>query len=219
MKKAVIFDNEWVIIKNDWDNVAKKVSELFNVPLETGKGYRQKLKSNSNDKNNPLYKWNRGKISKKKFWCGVLKNYSIPSTEKNINKMSSALEDLTTEVDHGVLKILNDLKNAGHPLYLLSNSTEEIEKGNKKRHDYFNLFDKVYMSFRIGFRKPDEGAYKIILNEQKLKPKECVFIDDKEKNLKGAEKIGIIPIKYNIGMPVQDLRTRLIKEGYKIPKS
>ena len=65
----------------------------------------------------------------------------------------------------------------------------------------------------------DYEEYKIILNEQKLKPKECVFIDDKGKNLKSAEKIGIISIKYNIGMSVQDLRTRLIKEGYKIPKS
>ena len=86
MKKAVIFDNEWVIVKNDCDNVAKKVSELFNVTLETGKGYRQKLKSNSNDNNNPLYKWNRGKISKEDFWGGVLDNYSISSTKENINK-------------------------------------------------------------------------------------------------------------------------------------
>jgi HAD superfamily hydrolase (TIGR01509 family) len=215
-KKAAIFDNEWVIVKNDWDNVAKKVSKLLDVPLEDGKEYKERLKNYSNNKDNPLYKWNRGEISKKRFWSGVLEQYSIPSTKENINKISSTLEYLTTEADQDVLKILNDLKKAGHPLYMLSNSTEEIEKGNKERHNYFNIFDEIYYSHKTGTRKPESKSYLNVLKENKLDPENCTMIDDKIENLKGAENMGIEGIEYKITKSSKRLRNDLISKGYNI---
>ena len=91
------------------------------------------------------------------------------------------------------------MKNEGYKLFILSNSTPDIYQGNRERHDYFNNFEKSYFSFDSGFRKPEEGAYLTLLNENCLKPKDCIFIDDKQENLDGAERLGMIPLYHKIG--------------------
>lgn len=39
--------------------------------------------------------------------------------------------------------------------------------------------------------KPDAEIYQIILNKYQLKPEECVFIDDRSENCRGAQEQGI----------------------------
>ena len=39
--------------------------------------------------------------------------------------------------------------------------------------------------------KPSEEIYKYLLNKYKLKAEECLFIDDIEKNIEGAKKVGM----------------------------
>ena len=54
-----------------------------------------------------------------------------------------------------------------------------------------NLFDKIYLSFEIGFRKPAESAFKIILKENNLNPNEVLFIDDSPQHIETAERLGM----------------------------
>jgi len=54
-----------------------------------------------------------------------------------------------------------------------------------------DLFEKAYYSHRIGLRKPDKEIYNLVLNQNNLKPKETLFIDDSEPNIKSAKTLGI----------------------------
>ena len=210
MTKAVIFDNEWVIVKNDWDRVARCISEKFDVPYHSGKETKQKFRLHDKSKDNILYKWNRGQISKEDFWGQVLKKeYDVSPTKKNIDGIACCMEKLTTDVDLGVVEIINNLKDNGYKLFMLSNSTPEIECGNKKNHDYFDLFDKIYMSFRTGHRKPEKASYETILDEHNLFADNCIFIDDKNENIEGAKELGIRTIEYKIGEPIEKLKEGL----------
>tara|TARA_Y100000034_G_C6907887_1_gene421901 strand:+ start:4737 stop:5393 length:657 start_codon:yes stop_codon:yes gene_type:complete len=214
MKKAIIFDNEWVIVKNDWGNVAKAISREFNVPLVSGKELKQKFRLYDKSKDNILYKWNRGEITKEEFWGRILlEQYEKKPTQRNINKLSSALELLTTKASKGTINLVKKLKNNGYKCFILSNSTPEIFKGNRERHSYFNYFDNIYLSFRTGFRKPEPGAYASILKDNNLKPEECVFIDDKPENLEGAEALGIDSIYYKLPQSTGKLKSQLKKKG------
>ncbi len=56
---------------------------------------------------------------------------------------------------------------------------------------YRHLFEKVYFSYETGIRKPDVSAFKMVLDENGLIPKETLLIDDSEKNVESAEKLGI----------------------------
>jgi len=56
-------------------------------------------------------------------------------------------------------------------------------------------FYRVYESYEIGMRKPEERIYKHLLNDLEISPEKCVFLDDLGVNLKTAKRIGIHTIK------------------------
>ena len=64
------------------------------------------------------------------------------------------------------------------------------------------MFNKIYLSHEIGFRKPNKHAFQIILNENSLKPNNVLFIDDSPQHIEGAKKLGI--------------KTHLLKENEEI---
>lgn len=81
-------------------------------------------------------------------------------------------------------------------LFLLSNTDNtHIEKfehseGQTFARDFYSCFEKVYFSYEIGIRKPDENAFKYVINNHNLNPKKTLFVDDKKENTEMAEKLG-----------------------------
>ncbi len=57
--------------------------------------------------------------------------------------------------------------------------------------DFNGCFEKAYYSHEMGLRKPDAESYQSILDEQKLKPSETLFIDDTIKNIEAAKELGM----------------------------
>ena len=82
-------------------------------------------------------------------------------------------------------------------LFLLSNTDHtHIEKfehkvGQTFARDFYSCFEKVYFSYEIGLRKPDENAFKYVINNHNLSPKKTLFIDDKKENTDVAERLGL----------------------------
>ena len=50
---------------------------------------------------------------------------------------------------------------------------------------------KVYFSWQTGLVKPDPKAWQLILDENNLRPEQCIYFDDQEKNVIAAKNIGI----------------------------
>ena len=79
-----------------------------------------------------------------------------------------------------------------------------LSNTNKVHYDYYrgnlesvhgykkfsDLFHKTYFSHEIGMRKPDANIYNYVLEDLKLKPSEVLFIDDTQKNIDAAQKLG-----------------------------
>lgn len=73
-----------------------------------------------------------------------------------------------------------------------------VEELNELKAEYYGHYpwmhdavDKVYFSWQTGFVKPDPKAWELVLKENDLKPEDCIYFDDQEKNLKAAESVGI----------------------------
>lgn len=56
----------------------------------------------------------------------------------------------------------------------------------------YNLskFDKVYLSFEIGMRKPNKEIYEYVQNDLEINPQDILFIDDDEDNIMVAQACG-----------------------------
>jgi putative hydrolase of the HAD superfamily len=62
--------------------------------------------------------------------------------------------------------------------------------------DEIALFDAWELSHESGVTKPDPRAYEAIAHKLDVDPNECIFIDDQEKNVTGAQEVGMIGIQY-----------------------
>ena len=85
---------------------------------------------------------------------------------------------------------IKSLKDAGYRLYCITNFTPA---GYEQCYDcisFVEKFDGCVFSFREGVVKPDPQIYRILLERYDLQAEECVFIDDTEENVRGAEKLG-----------------------------
>ncbi|MCZ2133017.1 MAG: HAD family phosphatase [Bacteroidetes bacterium] len=79
------------------------------------------------------------------------------------------------------------------PIYLLSNINDLHYRAIKSELDTaFNQFDGLFMSYRIGMRKPDAEIYASVLNHIRYAADEILFIDDAPQNITAASLQGIV---------------------------
>jgi putative hydrolase of the HAD superfamily len=94
------------------------------------------------------------------------------------------------------IDLLYRLKAKGHPLYCLSNmhfaSIEHLEREQR----FFEVFSGAVISCRLNLCKPEAAIYEHALKTYKLKAAETIFIDDVEKNVAAAGKLGIRTILF-----------------------
>lgn len=57
-------------------------------------------------------------------------------------------------------------------------------------------YDRMFASCYLKMAKPDSKIYEFVLHEMKAKPNEAIFIDDLERNVAGARKVGITSIQF-----------------------
>lgn len=104
-------------------------------------------------------------------------------------------------VNENVLNLIKRLKNNNYNIYLLSNINPYTHEF-VKRSGLFDIVDGYVLSYIEHQIKPYESIYKTLINRYNLNPKESLFVDDKEENLKTANKLGILgrnvePDNYN----------------------
>ena len=83
------------------------------------------------------------------------------------------------------------LKSKGYHVYILSNYSSYMLDHTKKELTFRREMDGEVFSCYAKQLKPDAEIYQIILNKYQLKPEECVFIDDRPENCRGAQEQGI----------------------------
>ncbi len=89
-------------------------------------------------------------------------------------------------------KWIESLKARGYRVYLLSNYPRgTFTLHHKKVFDFVDVTDGRVISGFERLTKPDRRIYELLCDRYGLKPDECVFIDDQEKNIEAAEKFGM----------------------------
>jgi len=96
----------------------------------------------------------------------------------------------------GTIEILKQLKQAGYPLYGLSNWSAETFPYAREKYDFFDLFDDFVISGAVGQVKPDPEIFQIMLEKIGKPAEECLFIDDSLTNINQAQKMGFGTIHF-----------------------
>ena len=100
-----------------------------------------------------------------------------------------------TGVKEGMGQLLKTLKENGYKLFGLTNWGDIIYK-IIDRYAIFDLLDGMVISCEERLIKPDRAIYRCLTERYALNPSECLFTDDKQINVDGAEAAGMNAILF-----------------------
>ncbi|MDR2086115.1 MAG: HAD family phosphatase [Dysgonamonadaceae bacterium] len=184
--KNIVFDLGGVIITLDRPEAVRRFKEagLENAE-ELLDAYHQK---------GIFLDLEEGRLSKEEFYDAVRKEAGCPVSNEAIDY---GWLGFLKEVPPYKLKMLEDLKAQGYHVYLLSNTnpiimswayTPAFSKGGKSIDEYF---DKLYLSYQIGYTKPAPEIYDFLIKDSGIVPSESLFIDDGIANIERGRKMGM----------------------------
>lgn len=198
--RHIIFDLGGVLLNLDYGATQKAFTKLGIADIEGI--YSQLQQSTLFDD------LETGRITRDVFYNGIRELAApISLTDEQIFQAWNAL---LLDFPLRRLQLLQQLR-LHYDLFLLSNTNEIHEEVFNdilfKAHGVPNIgvfFDKVYLSHRVGLRKPGREIFRRILDENGLKPEHTLFIDDSPQHIETAQSLGIQTIYLEKGMTIED---------------
>lgn len=110
----------------------------------------------------------------------------------------------------GTVEILAALKQAGYPLYGLSNWSAETFHLVSSQYPFLSWFERIILSGEVRLVKPDPRIFELTLTQIGRQAPECLLIDDSLHNITTAQSLGFQTIHFQ---SPQQLRQELINFG------
>ena len=96
-----------------------------------------------------------------------------------------------------MIEYYKSLKKKGYKIYLCSNITECTYDYIKEDFEIIQIADGGVFSCFEHISKPNIEIYKNLINKYQINVKETIFIDDTNKNIISANKLGFQTILFN----------------------
>ena len=113
-----------------------------------------------------------------------------------------------------VVDILEKLKCAGYPLFVLSNWAMEKFNLVRPQYPFFEWFDGIVISGDVGLIKPDQAIFEVLLERTGCPAEVCLFIDDHFANICVARELGFQTIQFTSAQQLEvELNNLGILEG------
>lgn len=120
----------------------------------------------------------------------------FPQHAELIRRFNSHWMDAMGDVVAETSEVARRLKEAGYPLYGLSNWADTTFNRVKDRFYFLDYLEDYILSGRVKQVKPEPEIYHTLLNLIGRPAGECLFIDDSLENIKTAQALGFQTIHY-----------------------
>lgn len=175
MITTIIFDFAGVVsFRNFFPVVAENLSRKYGI---SEPDIEQRLRTRGT-------RYILGKESAEEFWQKVCEGLDIPY-QGFLEIFSSSYE-----INPEIVSFIKQLKPK-YQVLLHSDNFNALSQTLRKDPGLEGLFEKMYFSDEIHLIKEDEASFRHVLQDVGKKPEECIFIDDKEKNLTAPRNIGM----------------------------
>ena len=124
------------------------------------------------------------------YWRAIAQEVGASWDNARIHELWAADFRSWLSINPGTVEVLDDLKAGGTRLALLSNAGPDY--GSYFRHGPLgDYFEACYVSGELNMLKPHQEIYRYVLADLGITAAEAVFVDNRESNVRGAEKLGI----------------------------
>lgn len=109
----------------------------------------------------------------------------------------------------GTVAVLRALKDAGHPLFFLSNMPAPYAEYLRRTHEFLGWFENGVFSSEVKMGKPAAEVFHLALQRFGLQPQDALFIDDHPVNIEASHGLGLPAILFTGAEQLQqDLQAR-----------
>lgn len=123
--------------------------------------------------------------------------YSLLAEQIGVTKQSVIDEwEEMLRVKYDTLELIDKLRKQGHVIALLSNASVEYIDYLFTKFGLYKYFDKMFVSARYGYAKPDRELYKICIDGFTEKFEKIYFTDDNPVNLQNLDEFGITAVQF-----------------------
>ena len=183
--KFVLFDIGGVLVDWHMSWITSEISKRFDI--------KEDLIILAFDKYLP--KLDSGKINESNFWQNIATDTESDLLKNNNESLWDTYFRKNAIPKPDVKKLSIDLKNNGFTIGIISN-IEKVTHGVVDDWDMLSHFEHKFMSYQIGFSKPDPRIYEYVIDKLPYSPDELLFIDDKPSNVESAKNCGIESIHF-----------------------
>ena len=187
MVEAVLFDFGGVILSSPFEAFAEYENEIGLAPDTI-----RKINATNPD-TNAWAQFERREVSSEEFVSLFEKEALSLGYELNAQRILEGLHgSLRPEMVEALTKCSSKFKTAMLTNNITPMGEQDLDEEVKK---VVEIFDLLIESSIEGCRKPEEKFYEIACERLKVKPENCVFLDDLGINLKPARTMGMSTIK------------------------
>ncbi len=181
--KSVVFDLGKVIFKYSFSIAYEFWANAANVNPDN-------IKENfSFDKT--FEDFERGKISSEQFRNEINDQLNLNLSIENFEKgWCSIYLEAYEDID----KLLVKLKKNYKLVALTNTNALHSQVWKEKYSETLQHFEKIFCSYELGIRKPENKIFEIVLDYLKSEPAETIFLDDNIENVNSAKAVGIVSI-------------------------
>jgi putative hydrolase of the HAD superfamily len=183
--KYVIFDFGGVYAREGLEIARRVYGKKIGVDIENAWHTRIKPIWNSFEK---------GEIAEEDFWKGL---EHVLGCDKFDSAEFKGLFYKNQQKNEGLAAAISKLREKGYKTALLTNNAREWIEDWDRQDNLGRYFDVIVSSHEVKRVKPDPEIYNIMLQRLGAKPEECLFIDDKERNLVTARNLGMKTILFD----------------------
>jgi putative hydrolase of the HAD superfamily len=148
------------------------------------------------------------------YWQTVARDSGVRFTPKQIEQLTEQDAIMWMNLNPAMLAWIPRIKQAGFRLGILSNMGDGVLDYLRPRFSWLDQFDWLTWSCELGVVKPDPAIYLHTVKKLNVSPERALFIDNLQKNIDGAEAIGLQAALFE---NVEQLQADLARRGFPLP--
>jgi putative hydrolase of the HAD superfamily len=148
------------------------------------------------------------------YWQTVARDTGVHFTTQQISQLLEQDAIMWMNLNPAMQAWIPRIKQAGFRLGILSNMGEGVLDYMRPRFPWLAHFDHLTWSCELGVVKPDPAIYLHTVKKLNVSPGQALFIDNLQKNIVGAEAVGLHAALFE--NPKQ-LQNDLARRGFPLP--
>jgi FMN phosphatase YigB (HAD superfamily) len=207
LPKVVIFDLGKVLVDFDYGIAARRIASRSKISAEAIKHFI--------DHSSLLFRYETGLMTKSQFYQEICAETGFCG---GLDEFCRFFSDIFVP-DQSMIAIQAELRQAGIPTYIFSNTNELAIEHVRRQYPFFSNFDGYILSFEHGAMKPDAKLYEVVERTSGHRGHDILYLDDRPENISAGEargwqvilqesaptslsaiqKLGLLPNPHNIG--------------------